>query len=95
MENLNWQEGVEAGKAAYSRIMGRGRKWQARRIPIYIRENLLVPYYITYEGEFLLLHVVKYPEQESEKVSYEVAVRLKINETAALLSLQQSSGQNE
>lgn len=89
----NWNESILAALEAYARITTRGQKWQQRRIPIYIRENLMVPYYIAIEGNRALLYAIKYPEQEGEKVCFENVGRSSINETSSVFTFTKQAGQ--
>ena len=63
-------EGIELGRKHLSAILKRGTKWQNRHIPIYIRENLLRPFYITERGTFEELHIIQMPVLEGEKVRF-------------------------
>ena len=62
--------GIELGRKHLSAILKRGTKWQNRHIPIYIRENLLRPFYITERGPIEELHVIQMPVLEGEKVRF-------------------------
>ncbi|MBU1819922.1 MAG: hypothetical protein KKG00_00220 [Bacteroidetes bacterium] len=64
-------EGKKAGENAYSRIVARGEKWKSRQIPIYIRQNLFVPWYLTAgaDGEQKLF-IIQYPEDKNGKVCF-------------------------
>jgi hypothetical protein len=62
--------GIELGRKHLSAILTRGAKWQNRHIPIYIRENLLCPFYITERGKFEELHIIQMPVLEGEKVRF-------------------------
>ncbi len=62
--------GIELGRKHLSAIMKRGNKWQNRHIPIYIREHLLRPYYITEKDSFEELHIIQMPVLEGEKVQF-------------------------
>ena len=69
MEN-QFAVGIELGRKHLSAIMQRGVKWQSRHIPIFIRENLLRPFYITECGTFEELYVIQMPLLEGEKVRF-------------------------
>jgi hypothetical protein len=62
--------GIELGRKHLSAILMRGTKWQNRHIPIYIRENLLRPFYITERGPIEELHIIQMPVLEGEKVRF-------------------------
>lgn len=69
MEN-QFAAGIELGRKHLSAIMQRGSKWQTRHIPIYIRENLLRPFFITEHGGIEELHIIQMPVLEGEKVRF-------------------------
>lgn len=69
MEN-QFAVGIELGRKHLSAIMQRGSKWQNRHIPIYIRENLLRPFFITESGKFEELYIIQMPILEGEKVRF-------------------------
>ncbi|MBB5283391.1 hypothetical protein HNQ92_001517 [Rhabdobacter roseus] len=65
------EAGKQAGEAAFTRIMTHQTRWKNRRIPIYIRRNLMVPWYLVPDekGE-LRLFVIQYPNHKTTKVSF-------------------------
>lgn len=69
MEN-QFDAGIELGRKHLSAIMQRGSKWQNRHIPIYIRENLLRPFFITESGKLEELYIIQMPILEGEKVRF-------------------------
>lgn len=69
MEN-QFAVGIELGRKHLSAILQRGSKWQSRHIPIYIRENLLKPFYVTEHGKFEELYIIQMPVIEGEKVRF-------------------------
>lgn len=69
MEN-QFAAGIELGRKHLSAIMQRGSKWQNRHIPIYIRENLLRPFFITEHSGIEELHIIQMPVLEGEKVRF-------------------------
>ena len=69
MQN-EFARGKELGRKHLAAIMQRGTKWQNRHIPIYIRENLLFPFFITEFGNEEHLYVIQAPVNDSEKVHF-------------------------
>lgn len=71
MKNEAWTQGIEEANLAFQKITNRGKKWMDRRIPIFIRQNLMVPWYISpgSDGEDRLF-VIKYPKNEVSKVHF-------------------------
>ncbi|WP_211235319.1 hypothetical protein [Runella zeae] len=69
MQN-EFARGMELGRKHLSAIMKRGAKWQNRHIPIYIRENLMYPFFITEVGTEEYLYVIQAPLNDTEKVHF-------------------------
>lgn len=65
-----FNKGIELGRERHTQILKRGAKWKSRNIPIFIRDNLLVPYYITDNGNELELWVINYPMGVNGKVAF-------------------------
>lgn len=70
MSNEIFNKGIELGRERHAQILKRGAKWKSRNIPIFIRDNLLVPYYITDNGSELELWVINYPMGVNGKVAF-------------------------
>jgi hypothetical protein len=69
--NESWAEGFDEATRAYEKIHGRGKKWMDRHIPIYIKQNLMIPWYITPgENGQNRLFVIRYPINERAKVHF-------------------------
>lgn len=65
-----FQIGIALGHAHYAKILKKGSRWKSKNIPIYIREYLLIPYYITTIGDVEVLYVIQHPLNVGEKVSF-------------------------
>lgn len=63
-------KGIELGRERHAHILERGSKWKSRHIPVFIREHLLVPYYITENGPNIELWIIEFPMGISSKVSF-------------------------
>lgn len=66
------ETGQLIGRKHYAYIAGRSARWQARHVPAYIREHLMVPYYFapgTAPGS-LSLWVIQIPLVAGEKVHF-------------------------
>jgi hypothetical protein len=59
--STNFEEGKELGRKHLAKINAQSGRWKNRCIPAYIREHLLVPYYLTEEGGVTTLYVIQYP----------------------------------
>lgn len=62
--------GKELARKEYARIVGQGKRWQSRNIPLWIRENMLVPYYIANIDGHDHLFIIQYPESPTDKVHF-------------------------
>ena len=70
MSKEQFNQGIGLGREHHAHILKRGSKWKNRHIPIFIRENLMVPYYITQNGAYLELWIISYPIGVNDKVSF-------------------------
>ena len=59
--STNFETGKELGRKHLAKINAQSERWKNRCIPAYIREHLLVPYYVTEEGGVQTLYVIQYP----------------------------------
>jgi hypothetical protein len=62
--------GKELGRKHFTAILKRGAKWQSRHIPLYIREHLLRPFFITEYNGKEELYIIQMPVVENEKVGF-------------------------
>lgn len=65
-----FQLGIEMGKAHYAKIVDKGDRWKSRFIPVYIRQSLMIPYYITDVNGSQTLFIIQYPVNANEKVLF-------------------------
>lgn len=70
MSNEIFNKGIELGRERHAHILKRGSKWKSRFIPVFIREHLLVPYYITENGVNVELWIIEFPIGVSSKVGF-------------------------
>ena len=68
--NKTFQSGIEMGKAHYAKIQKMGNRWKTKRIPAYIRQCMMVPYYITEVGDEMVLFIIQYPINITDRVLY-------------------------
>ena len=67
----HFARGVELGKMHLTAIQKKGKKWHTRHIPIFIRENLICPYYITENSDLVQeLFVIQMPIRKGDKVCF-------------------------
>ncbi len=82
--NDKWEEGIVAGRAAFAAVNARGSKFKSRRIPVFIRENLMTPYYITCNENQEFLWVMVCPNDAFGKVGFKQYARRMANETTEI-----------
>lgn len=83
--HTDFQTGISAARAAYARITRRGQKWKNRRIPVFIRQQLLVPYFVTEEGSEWCLYAIQEPDLPDGKVHFTCVARLPADAQSAPL----------
>ena len=65
-------KGMEAGRAAHAIVARHSENWRRRRVPVYIRESLMVPYFVAEKGDEYVLMVLTLPsDDETDKVRFE------------------------
>lgn len=64
--------GQTVGRKHFARIREKGSRWMNRRVPAYIRQHLMVPYYFApgSTDASLGLWVIQYPITDDEKVHF-------------------------
>ena len=82
--NKEWNEGMAAGRAVFAAVNERGSKFKFRRIPVFIRQHLMTPYYITRNGLQECLWVMVLPKTGLEKVGFEEYARRLADETTEI-----------
>ncbi|OIN55433.1 hypothetical protein BLX24_30800 [Arsenicibacter rosenii] len=55
------EEGMALGRANFARLDQRGQKWKHRNVPIYIREQLWCPFYLTEQNGEQTLYIIQPP----------------------------------
>lgn len=68
MEEL-FTNGIELGRKHYAQIKSMSPRWVHRNVPVFIREHLFVPYYITEVGNEKRLYIIQFP-LANDKVSF-------------------------
>lgn len=68
--NENFKRGIALGKAHFSEIEKKGKKWKTRNIPGPIRDKFLMPYYITELDDVQSLFIIQMPISKADKVSF-------------------------
>lgn len=80
MRQDQFTTGKELGRKAYAKILLQGKRWQSRNIPQWLRDNLLVPYYIAQVDDEEHLFMIQYPLASEEKVHFVLYARRGIKE---------------
>lgn len=70
MINELFNQGIELGREHHTYILQRGSKWKSRNIPIYIRDHMLVPYYLIENDGNIELWIIKCPLEANDKVCF-------------------------
>lgn len=75
-----FENGIALGRKHHAKIANQSDRWKKRNVPAFIRENLLVPYYILESGGFLVLHIIQFPIAAGDRVQFIPFARSAINE---------------
>lgn len=65
-----FNKGIELGRERHAQILKRGAKWKSRNIPIFIREHLMVPFFITERDSHQELWIIEFPTGMYGKVAF-------------------------
>lgn len=70
MKNAERELLKQKGVQNFNYVQSRGSKWKSRNIPIYIRKNLMIPYYeVIYNGKNYI-SVMFLPNESIPKVHF-------------------------
>lgn len=64
------EDGKVIARAVYAKIQSYGNKWKSRNIPIYIRESLMCPFYLTEIDGKEVLFIIQMPNHANPKVHF-------------------------
>lgn len=64
------EDGKVIARAVYAKVQSHGTKWKSRNIPIFIREHLLIPYYLTEIDGNEALFIIQMPTHKQPKVHF-------------------------
>jgi hypothetical protein len=85
--------GAKLGRKHFELINARGGKWKDRHVPIFIRQNLMIPWYITIDqAGKQILFVIQYPERGKGKVCFVNIESIHPNATATKQAKRLHSG---
>jgi len=65
-----FDDGIVLAKELFEALDARGKKWKNRNVPVYVRENLWIPYYITERDGVERLFTIRPPDPHNEKVHF-------------------------
>lgn len=65
-----FEQAIAEANVVFGRLDARGQKWKNRNVPIYIREQLWVPYYLTVQGGEQQLYTIRPPDEIHPKVYF-------------------------
>jgi hypothetical protein len=75
-----FKAGIALGRKHFAKIAAKSERWKKRNVPVYIRSELLVPYYMVESNGYYELHIIQFPITASEKVKFIPFARSTINE---------------
>lgn len=62
--------GIMLARSEFAQLDKRGTKWKNRNVPVYIREQLWRPYYLTEQSGEQELYIIRSPDEHDEKVHF-------------------------
>jgi len=65
-----FDDGIVLAKEFFETLNARGKKWRNRNVPVYVRENLWIPYYITEIQGVERLFIIRPPDPHNPKVHF-------------------------
>ena len=65
-----FDDGIVLAKEFFGALDARGKKWRNRNVPVYVRENLWIPYYITEIQGVERLFIIRPPDPHNPKVHF-------------------------
>ena len=68
--SLKFGQGVSLARSAFAELDKRGNKWKSRHVPIFIREQLWRPYYLTEHAGESELYIIRPPDEHNDKVHF-------------------------
>lgn len=87
-----FNKGIELGRERHAHIQSRGAKWKNRNIPVFIRNHLFVPYYITEKGANIELWVINLPVGVIGKVAFVLFATVPNYEASTIYAVSKPSG---
>jgi len=64
------EDGIVLATEVFNALDARGKKWKQRNVPVYVRESLWIPYYITKSNGIERLFVIRSPDARNPKVHF-------------------------
>ena len=64
------EDGIVLAKELFAALDARGKKWKERNVPLYVRESLWIPYYITEYSGVKKVFVIRPPDPKNPKVHF-------------------------
>jgi hypothetical protein len=80
METNTINKGKALGRKHLDQIVSKSERWKARNIPVYVRQYLMVPYFLTEVSGLSELHVIQAPLLPGERVHFICYARSDIDE---------------
>ena len=68
--NEIFKTGIELGKKHYAELSKKTKRWKSRRVPKWMLDSILVPYYLTELNGIVSLYILQMPISDKEKAYY-------------------------
>lgn len=83
MDTTTFSNGRAVAQAHFDTIVSKGKKFKDRQVPIYIREKLWIPFYLTIGEEFgeHYIHIIQLPNEIESKVHFKAHLIIKDEST--------------
>ena len=70
MASPKFDEGIALARSVFIQLDQRRTKWRNRNVPIYIRQMLWRPYYLTENKGEIELYIIQPPGEQDDKVHF-------------------------
>ena len=65
-----FEDGIVLAQELFAALDARGKKWKERNVPLYVRENLWIPFYITVTDGVERVFIIRPPDPQNPKVHF-------------------------
>lgn len=64
------EDGIVIARETFRSLDAKARKWKDRNVPVYIRQKLWIPYYLTEVNGKTVLFTIRSPDASNPKVHF-------------------------